>query len=200
MARYISKRPKKRRFKKLIAFLLIIAILIVGIIGVFPNYFPMSEKLYYKIDYVSTIQEASDTYEVDPYLVTAVIKCESNFEPTATSDAGAIGLMQLMSSTAEDMARWKIVDDSLYSPDNLTDPTTNIYYGTAYLAYLLERYDGDISTAIVAYNAGLGNVDDWLATGQDIEDSIEFSETESYLQSVQEAYDAYQRLYPDIFS
>jgi soluble lytic murein transglycosylase-like protein len=96
--------------------------------------------------YRPAINAAAERYEVSPALVSAIAHAESRFNPTAVSSAGARGIMQLMPATARQLG----VDPA--------DATANIRGGTAYLRYLLNRYDGDIVCTIAAYNAGPGNV------------------------------------------
>ena len=94
--------------------------------------------------------EASETYGVEKQLLLAVARTESNFRASATSGSGAMGIMQLMPETAEEMG----VDDAY-------DPYDNIMGGAKLLSILLDRYDGDKSRALAAYNAGGNAVDSY---------------------------------------
>jgi len=156
-------------------------------------------KLYYQLEYTQSIAHAATVYHVDPYLVAAVIKCESNFDPSAISSAGSKGLMQVGDEAAADMASFGYVDETRYASDNLFDPETNIFYGTAYLSYLLARYDDDEEAAVAAYNAGLGNVDEWMTLGDALTDAIDFAETKAYLVNVMTAKEVYRNGYPHAF-
>ncbi|MEK7280501.1 MAG: lytic transglycosylase domain-containing protein [Nitrospirota bacterium] len=91
----------------------------------------------------NAINSASKTHRIDPNLVKAVIKAESDFDPMAISPAGALGLMQLMPETAEQL--------NVFDPFN---PEENIEAGTRYLSYLLDSFDGDLRMSLAAYNAG----------------------------------------------
>ena len=153
-------------------------------------------SVFYPVEHADVIERASQRYGVDEYLICAVIKCESNWDEQAQSSAGAVGLMQLMPSTSEAVAKMGLVDSSAYPPDNLTDAETNIMYGTAYLSYLQKNLSSR-DQVIAAYNAGLGSVSKWLANGDDISSQIQYSETASYLVRVNEAYDRYKQFYPD---
>jgi len=126
--------------------------------------------------YDGLIAEASAKYGVDPALIKGVIQSESSFNPNAVSSAGAKGLMQLMDDTARGLG----VTDSF-------DPAQNIDGGTRFLSFLLRKYDGNVSTALAAYNAGPGRVDRLgIRNDQDIERQYHLlpSETQGYVRKV----------------
>jgi len=102
----------------------------------------------YIVKYDEIIAKASRKFEVDPYLVKAIIKAESSFEPDAISQSGAQGLMQLMPATAKDM-----------KVDNPFDPEENIAGGTKYLSLLLKKFNRNTRLAVAAYNIGASTVE-----------------------------------------
>lgn len=154
-------------------------------------------ELLFPVEHATEINSSAARHGVDPYLAAAVIKCESDWNESARSDAGAVGLMQLMPETAESIASMGLVDTSAYDPNDLTDAATNIEYGCAYLGYLAGQF-GSQDEVIAAYNAGLGSVQSWESEGTgSIADNILYPETRFYLQRVNDAYTHYVQLYPE---
>lgn len=156
-------------------------------------------KSMYPLRYEDEIAASAATHGVDPYLVAAVIRSESSWDPEASSHQGARGFMQLMPETAQDMVAKGLVDGKRYSYENLEDPTVNIEYGCAYLSYLLTYFNGATDRAIAAYNAGMGNVDGWAKQDKLLHNAITFPETQAYLVRVNMAKARYQELYPQAF-
>jgi soluble lytic murein transglycosylase len=134
---------------------------------------------------------------LDPALIAAVIYQESKFEDRRSS-AGALGLMQLLPDTAHFIARK--TGGTRFTTEDLSTPQINIAYGSWYLRYLLQRYDGDKTLAVAAYNAGEHNVDTWIekAGGQSNFNptrDIPFPETRGYVASVLSKQKQYRSTY-----
>jgi soluble lytic murein transglycosylase len=145
----------------------------------------------------SIIREQAAAKHLDPALVAAVIYAESKFDPRP-SPAGAQGLMQILPSTAYYLAH--LSGGSRFTAGDLATPSVNVAYGSYYLRYLLDHYEGDEMLAIAAYNAGLTNVDEWVAHaraegGTLSEASIPFPETREYVRRVLNAQRAYRATY-----
>lgn len=156
---------------------------------------------FYPLEYRDEIAASTERHTVDPLLVAAVIKAESNWNPTSTSSQGAQGLMQLMPETARDMVRLGLVDGDRFDPDDLSDPATNIEIGCAYLSYLIDYFNGSIDLAIAAYNAGLSNASTWSQEDTVLHNAITFPETQAYLIRVNNAWMRYRELYgPDVLT
>ena len=182
--------------KKILVCGLIILILIVFLI-VFKN---KIQRIFYPKLYEEFVSMYSDEYGVDENLVFAVIKAESNFQEDAVSHKDALGLMQIMKETAEDVARkYNIEIDFNNSEREILNVQNNIKIGTKYLAVLLEKYK-NIEVAVAAYNAGIGTVDNWIekeiikSDGSDIE-NIPYKETNNYVRKILRNYKIYQDLY-----
>ena len=204
MAQNRNTRGKKRKMNKAVIIVPIVIILIFAVL-LGAVYFYFSNKLQnnqYPQKYGEYVEKASKEYDLDKSLIYAVIRTESKFNENAESRVGACGLMQIMPETFE--TYMNIRDESgKYTTDDLFNPAINIDYGCYILRDLLNEYDGNEECAVAAYNAGSGNVDSWLSDpnispdGQtlivsNIPDS--FSETRSYVISVEEAKETYQDL------
>jgi soluble lytic murein transglycosylase len=143
-------------------------------------------------------QQASDK-NVDAALIAAVIYQESKFRDQ-TSHAGARGLMQITPATAHFIAHRS--GGVRFSQADLATPQINIAYGTYYLRYLIDHYNGNETLAVAAYNAGQTNVDRWLRqaggpSSFDADSDIPFPETRGYVHGVSKRRDDYRQHYAD---
>ncbi|MBJ7347504.1 MAG: lytic transglycosylase domain-containing protein [Thermoleophilaceae bacterium] len=144
------------------------------------------------------IRQQASKKSLDPALIAAVIYRETGFRPRRSS-AGALGLMQILPDTATFIAQK--TGGSKFEVADLATPQINIAYGSWYLAYLLRRYDGHEVSALAAYNAGEGKVDQWVAgrgrVGGGLTDvsEIPYPETRKYVSDVLRARDEYRRQY-----
>jgi soluble lytic murein transglycosylase len=134
---------------------------------------------------------------LDPALIAAVIYAESKFEPRRSS-AGAEGLMQILPATAYFLAH--LSGGSRFTESDLATPRINVAYGSYYLRYLLNHYNGNEMLAVAAYNAGLANVDGWVAeansAGKHLTvEAIPFPETRAYVERVLQAQREYRAKY-----
>lgn len=158
------------------------------------------KKVIYPLSYFDIVKEEAIKNNLDPYLVMGIIKTESGFKKYATSNKDAKGLMQIMDSTASDINKEiNIVNDI---NDNLYHENVNIAFGCKYFSNLINKYNGNYYLAICAYNAGMGNVDNWIEEGvidknlnQYIDIDLPFDETEKYLKKVLATYHMYKVIY-----
>ena len=137
---------------------------------------------------------------VDPFLVAGLIREESLYSARVVSPVGAIGLMQLMPATAEQVARQLNLVDSKYEFDQLYDPTHNIQLGAHYLGQLLEEYQGNLMYSVAAYNAGPQTVNRWIAKyghrpPDEFVEFIGYRETRGYVKRVLGSYRIYRALF-----
>lgn len=159
-------------------------------------------KSLYPLKYENLVEKAAKEYGVDICLVYGIIRTESGFDPEALSQAGAIGLMQIMPDTFTWLQNYRtdFMPEEIFDSNELYKPEINIDYGVFLLSYLLEHYEGNVPLVICSYNAGYGNVDSWLADGTlnanavDAED-VPFPETSNYLTKVTTAMNMYRELY-----
>jgi soluble lytic murein transglycosylase len=174
------------------------ALLLVGFILIlFINSSFLGRKLY-PIYYQQEIKQSAENHNIDPFLIAALIRVETNYQYHLESKKGAIGIMQLMPDTA----MW-IVESANFGPhsiDDLVNVDVNINLGAWYISWLTKHYNGNLLYAIAAYNAGQGNVNKWKqnevwdGTEAGI-NQIPFGETRHYVQRVLYYYGKYQKLY-----
>ncbi len=155
-------------------------------------------KKVYKQDYSEYVTKYAEMYNMDPLWIYAIIKVESNFNKDARSNSGAKGLMQLMDSTAIEMAKKDGIEN--FTNDMLFDPEMNIRLGTKYFDELLTKYNENYYLAIAAYNGGIGNVDTWIQKGVIEEDgsnieNIPYKETNVYVRKTIKSYNMYKKIY-----
>lgn len=182
----------KRIFNTKAVLILLAAAIVLGIFG--DLILSGIERLIYPHGYGEAVEKYADKYGVPKELIFAVIKAESNFESSAKSSAGAIGLMQIMPSTHEWLAG-KLGEPALTAL--LYDPDTNIKYGAYYLKYLYSRF-GSWEKAIIAYNWGEGNFSNFLEKEGYTEgkyNTIPVRETRNYVKRVLSYWEAYNELY-----
>jgi soluble lytic murein transglycosylase len=155
------------------------------------------DRLFYPYPYQQIVEKYASLNGVDPCLVISVIREESRFKAKSISPKGAVGLMQIMPGTAEEISAWL---GENYEDIDLTRPEDNIRYGCWYLAALSKEYSGNTVLTLAAYNAGIGRVNGWLGSVSGdlnsflIED-IPFKETREYVQKVFASYQKYKKLY-----
>jgi peptidoglycan lytic transglycosylase len=159
---------------------------------------PENYRLYFPVLERETLIKSSKENGLDPVLVAALIRQESNFNPQATSPVGARGLMQLMPAVGQDLAASKGITP--WSPDLLYEPAINIRLGTAHLKGLAGRYN-EVVKILAAYNAGESRVEKWstktgAADPEVFTERIPFVETRDYVRTILRNRAYYQALYP----
>ncbi len=169
--------------------LIILAIILIFLLNCFNAYF-------YPMKYKDEIYNFSSKYQVNAALIASVANTESNFKETSISKRGAVGVMQIMPQTAQWLAKKMKVE---YSDDLLLDGEYNIMIGSYYLSYLLNYFENE-KVALCAYNAGQGNVSEWLKNTEYSEDGktlkkIPFEETKNYINKVYKNYNYYKNKY-----
>jgi Soluble lytic murein transglycosylase and related regulatory proteins (some contain LysM/invasin domains) len=185
----------KKAIKNRVSRILWVAILIFlgGVIS-----FPQWITIFYPLPHRDIVFAMADEYNVDPYLVFAIIRAESKFQNTAESPVGAKGLMQIMPETAQWIAKQLNVDS--FKDDDLHKPEVNIRFGCWYIRDLNNEFEGNIPLQVAAYNAGRGKVTQWIQEGKwdgdpkNIE-GIPFPETKQYVKNVLGNYKAYKAIY-----
>jgi len=166
--------------KKILSIFLIIILIILIFLFTFWKLFP--------IKYKDKIVEYTEYYNLAPELVSSLINAESSFDKDSISSAGAVGLMQILPTTAVEIAE-KLGRNGY----DLHNPSDNIEFGCYYLKYLIDYYEGDIVYALCAYNAGLNNVSYWNFDG-DIE-KIPINQTKNYVKKILNNQKIYKLFY-----
>lgn len=152
---------------------------------------------WYPLEYADVISRHAELRGVPADLVAAVVRRESNFRPAARSEQGAVGLMQILPSTAQWIATQPGGRD--LAPERLVDPDENIAFGTWYLQYLRAKYR-DERIVLAAYNAGETYAADWSRQAVRERrpfalDEIPFPETREFVRQVRATRDVYRRVY-----
>ena len=190
-----SLMRKGFNLKKILKLFIVLIVIVAILIVIFANKNTIM-KMFYIIKYSEYVEKYSKEYDVDKYLIYACIKAESNFNEKAESKKGAKGLMQLMDSTGQEIAKGL---NMTIDNDDLFEPEINIKLGTKYVSKMLQKYE-NTELALAAYNAGSGNVDSWInsgkikADGSDAE-NIPFKETNNYVRKILKDYRIYKELY-----
>jgi soluble lytic murein transglycosylase len=162
-------------------------------------------KLAFPIPYRGSIEQHSREQNLDPFLMAALIRQESEFNPSVISHANAYGLMQVLPSTGRGLVRR--VRGRRYNASQLLNPDRNIQLGTYYFRNLLNSFNGETELALASYNAGPGRAALWRSWGpfrepSEFIETVPFHETRGYIQIVLRNADVYRRLYagsvPDI--
>lgn len=198
MARRYREKKKKGCFSRILIILLCVAV--AGTALYFgTDWLKKGEeymlKAFYPLKYSTYVDKAAEDYDLDPALVYAVIKTESNFDSQAYSSAGAMGLMQMMPESFQWVQELR---GESYKDNQLYNPEINVDYGCYFLDYFLDYY-GNEQCAVAAYNAGFV-VSEWLenpdySSGGETLESIPYSETAHYVEKVAEAKEMYNKLY-----
>ncbi len=190
---YRKYKRSKNRYRYIIYF----AFAILSIVLIIDNSTTVLKRIY-PLKFNEHVLKYSIDNNIDPYLVFAVIKAESSFNPNALSEKNAMGLMQLTEKTA----KWgaESIKMEKFTTDDLYDPETNIMLGCWYIRQLMKEFNDNIDLVIAAYNGGSGNVKEWLSnrnyskSGYSL-DKIPFSETERFVKRVKNYYYVYTKLY-----
>ena len=191
----MTKYRRKRRVLPAVLITVIIAALL-GTAGWFGwGYY---QRYTHPLRYESYVEKYSRENGLDKYLVYAVIKTESGFDPGAVSNVGARGLMQIMEDTF-DWVKFRLGDEDARYLD-MYDPETNIRFGSYFVSYCLLRYHDDLATAAAAYHSGWGTVDNLLRMEEHSSDGqtlkgFPYNQMHHYVEKITASYAVYTRLY-----
>jgi soluble lytic murein transglycosylase len=197
-------RHRKRRRLLLLAIPVVVLVAIVAVaVAILTGrlVIPAISGKVYPIKYESEIASVADKYGIDPYLLAAVARTESGFNPKAESHDGALGLMQLLPTTA----KWVTGLDSWKGPKNpvLTNPQDSLELGACYLSYLQRTLDPPMA-AIAAYNAGQGIARQWVKAAGGAASfgisNIPYPETKGFVRRVTYWRALFQKAHPHAFT
>src|ERR1700689_1987615 len=155
-----ARRRSLARRRRIVRGIVVLVVLVAGVALAMPLLQKAVNELSLPLADASIIRQQAVEKHLDPALIAAVIYAETKFD-ARTSPAGALGLMQMLPSTAEYLARQS--GGTTFTTRDLAEPAVNIAYGSYYLRYLLDHYHGNEMLAVAAYNGGLANVDRWIA-------------------------------------
>jgi soluble lytic murein transglycosylase len=189
-----SRRARTVRRRRLLAGVAVVAVgLAAGVaLGLVGKVDEAIQELTLPLRHEDVIRQEAAQWDVEPALVAGMIYAESRFRDQ-TSHADARGLMQITPATARFIARTSRGTEFVL--EDLSDPDVNIAYGTFYMRYLLDALDQNEVAALAAYNAGLGNVEEWGGADLTLDD-IRFGETRSYVERVLDKQEEYRETYP----
>lgn len=186
----------KKTTTNYVKLLLSLLILLIVSVIIIVNSVSLILQTVYPKEYSSLIETYAEEYDVDKALLYALIECESGFDKNAVSSVGAKGLTQI---TPETFKWLQSKTGESYTDDALFEPEVSIKYGAFFLGMLLEEF-GDTKTALAAYHAGRGQVNEWLENPEYSKDSkkldvIPFEDTSAYAQKVIRVKDLYSKIY-----
>lgn len=193
----MAKKSSVGKFVKRLLVLLLV-LLVAGTV-LFTAFQDKIERWEYPIEYSEYVTYYADKYDLDPLMLYAFIRTESNFNPKADSDAGARGLMQITEVTF-DWIKTKIAPTEDLTFEDLYDPETNIRFGSYFVSYCLLRYQDDLATAAAAYHSGWGTVDgllsqaEYSADGKTL-DHYPYPQMRLYVKKITSSYQRYQEIY-----
>lgn len=190
----IKKRKKTNFFIKGLKFILLLFLILT-----LSSFFAVAYgTLVRTVKYSDTITKYSKKYNVDPIIITAIIKTESNFNPKAVSNKNAMGLMQILPDTGKWICEKMNIE---FKEEMLFNPDDNIKLGAYYIKYLMDVFEND-DLAYAAYNGGITNVKTWLKEGvitreKETLKNIPFTETRNYVVKINDYIDKYKAFYSD---
>jgi soluble lytic murein transglycosylase len=191
----VARRPTRAQIRRRRGWFVVALLIGIGVaVGISRIDVPEAiRELTLPLQHDDIIRQQAAEKDLDPAMIAAVIYAESRFEDQE-SHAGALGLMQITPQTAHVIER--LSGGTTFVTSDLSDPEINIRYGSFYLRYLLDHYDGNEVAALAAYNAGTGNVDRWGGANLELAD-VGFPETRAYVQQVLDKQEDYRDQYAE---